>query len=260
MREQIGLFFTALMFLTRIPCPVPTEHSPDKLARSAMYFPLVGLLVGAIGGIVYRLVAFGYAPAIAVICGIAATVIVTGAFHEDAVADVCDGFGRMDPAQRLEIMRDSRVGSFGVSGLILLIGLKAALLTSLPISRAPLAFIAAHACARWSSLVLVAKSASATDSGSLAAPFAGSVTPARLAFATVIAALAGLLLGPVTALAMLAATVLLCRAAGRFFAGWLGGISGDCLGAVNQVTEVLCYAIVVKSAILEAGLRHLLAK
>jgi adenosylcobinamide-GDP ribazoletransferase len=244
MRDHLNRFFTALMFLTRLPCPRWVEHTPDALAKSTPYFPVVGLLVGGLGALVYRLAALVYAPVFAVICGIGATAIVTGAFHEDAFADVCDGFGGWTPERRLEIMRDSRVGSYGVVGLVLLIGAKIALLSGMSVSRATLAFLAAHTIARWSTLVLIARYPYVTDSASLAKPFASAVTPPRFLFATLPALLIGLLCGPIPAIGMFGATLLLCAGAGLFFRKWVGGISGDCLGAVSQIAELLCYAAV----------------
>ncbi len=258
MRDQLKIFFTAMMFLTRIPCPSWVDHAPDSLAKSTVFFPLVGVLVGGIGAGVYRLVACAYAPSFAALCGIAATVIVTGAFHEDAFADVCDGFGGWTPQRRLEIMRDSRVGSFGVAGLVLLLGAKAMLLGGMPVARALPAFLAAHAVARWSSLVLIGRFPSVTDASSLARPLAAAITPTRLLFGTFFAATAALLCGPATALALFAVTLLLCQGAGTFFRKWVGGISGDCIGAVNQLTELLCYAVIVQSVGLETAARHFL--
>jgi adenosylcobinamide-GDP ribazoletransferase len=246
-REHLKTFFTALMFLTRIPCPRWVDHAPDSLAKSTMYFPLVGLLVGGLGACVSRLIGVLYPPLFAVLCGLSATVVVTGAFHEDAFADVCDGFGGWTPERRLEIMRDSRVGSFGVVGLVLLIGAKIALLSGLGLARVPLAFLAGHTLARWSTLVMIARFPSVTDSASMAAPFASAITLPRFLFATLIALLVSLLCGPASAAIMFVLTLLLCFGAGRFFNRWVGGISGDCLGAVNQVTELLCYAVLAAS-------------
>lgn len=258
MRDQLKIFFTAVMFLTRIPCPSWVDHAPDSLAKSTVYFPLVGVLVGGIGALVYRLVACAYPPNFAALCGIAATVVITGAFHEDAFADVCDGFGGWTPQRRLEIMRDSRVGSFGVAGLVLLMGAKAMLLGDMPISHAPLAFLAAHAVARWSSLIMIARFPYVTDSASLARPFAAAVTPTRLLFATLFAAGVSMLCGPATAIALFGITLLLCQGAGTFFRKWVGGISGDCIGAVNQLVELLCYAVIVQSVGIETAARHLM--
>lgn len=258
MREQLKNFFTALMFLTRIPCPRWVDHTSDRLARACVYFPLVGALVGGIGAVVYRLVVCGYSPFTAVLCGMAATAIVTGAFHEDAFADVCDGFGGWTPERRLEIMRDSRVGSFGVVGLVLLIGIKAGLLSSMSPGRTMLAFLVGHTFGRWSTLMMAAGVPKAADTASLARSLTASITPGRFLAATIIAAGAGLLWGTATTLLLFLTTLLFCLGAGRFFRNWLGGISGDCLGAVNQVVEMLCYAVMIHSATLETAARHLL--
>lgn len=245
MRAQLHAFFTALMFLTRIPCPSWVDHAPDSLARSVVYFPVVGVLVGSLGALVYRLVAFGYSPTMAALAGVAATVLVTGAFHEDAFADVCDGFGGWTPERRREIMRDSRVGSFGAVGLVLLIGMKVALLSGMPTAHAVSAFVIGHTFARWSALLLIRCFPYVTDSTSLAKPFASAVTAPRLVVGTLFTALIGLFSGPVTTAALFLLATLLCLGAGRFFRHWLGGITGDCLGAVNQVVEMLCYAVLV---------------
>ncbi len=260
MREQLKRFFTALMFLTRIPCPSWVDHAPERLGQSTVYFPVVGLIVGGCGAVVYRLVSLAYSPLMAALAGIAATVIVTGAFHEDAFADVCDGFGGWTPARRLEIMRDSRVGSYGVVGLVLLIGMKAALLSAMPTARVLLAFLVGHTLARWSTLLMLRLFPSVTDSTSLAKPFAASVTFSRFLVGTLLAALVSLSCGPVTTFVLFLAVTLFCLGAGRFFRGWVGGISGDCLGAVTQVAELLCYAVIARSAVLETGLRPLFGK
>lgn len=251
MRGQLKAFLTAIMFLTRVPCPAWVSHGEGGSGDAVVYYPVVGCLVGSVGAAVYWLVSLGYPPLTAALAGIAATAIVTGAFHEDAFADVCDGFGGWTPERRLEIMRDSRVGAFGVVGLILLVGLKASLLASLPISAAVMALFVGHAVARWSSLAAIALFPRASDAASLASSFARTVTAPRLFAATIFAVGISLLAGPVTALTLLILTLLFCYAAGRFFRGWLGGLSGDCLGAISQVTELLVYAVIARSASLE---------
>lgn len=254
---QLRLFLTALMFLTRIPCPRWVSHKPESLARAASYFPAVGLLVGGIGAAVYGLMVQAYAANVAALFGIAATVVITGAFHEDAFADVCDGFGGWTPERRLEIMRDSRVGSYGVVGLVLLIGIKGMLLGGMPVSRALIAFMVGHTVGRWASVLLIVRYPYVTDAASLARPLAGGVSRSGFLVATLTALLVSLLAGPATAILIMVATLLLCLAAGRFFRRWIGGISGDCLGAVNQLAELLCYLLIAKSALLETSARHL---
>jgi adenosylcobinamide-GDP ribazoletransferase len=157
-------------------------------------------------------------------------------------------------------MRDSRVGSFGVAGLVLLIGMKAALLSAMPGRYTMLAFLVGHTLARWSTLPMVLCTPSVTDSSSLATPFAAALTVPRALLSTLLAAIVVVPCGPVTTFILFLAVLLLCLSAGRFLRGWVGGISGDGLGAVNQLTELLCYAILARSAALEAIVRHLLWK
>lgn len=256
-RRQIELFLTALMFLTRVPCPSWVRHESDSLAKSTAYFPPIGMLVGGFGGLVAWVVARGYSPLVAVLAGMAATVIVTGAFHEDAFADVCDGFGGWTPERRLEIMRDSRVGSFGVVGIVLIVGLKAAVLCSLPVSRLPLAFVTAHTLGRWSCLALIRLSPYVTDAKSLAKPFADSVRLPQVALGTLFTVPLCLFSGLPTMIVLFALTLALCVLAGRFFRNWLGGISGDCLGAVNQIVEFACYAVLIHSAGIDTFVRSI---
>jgi adenosylcobinamide-GDP ribazoletransferase len=246
-REELRLFLVALRFLTRLPCPEWVGHRPQDAAGSILYFPAVGVLVGGIGGSVYLLVRQGYTAAVAALCGIAAVVVITGAFHEDAFADVCDGFGGWTPQRRLEIMRDSRLGAYGVVGLVLLIGLKALLLGGMAAGHAALAFVVAHTVARWSSVIMLAAFPTVSGTNSLARSFAGALSPLRLGLASVIAVCVCASAGPFPAFLILCLTLVLCAAAGRFFLSWLGGVSGDCLGAVNQITELLCYFILTRS-------------
>ena len=242
MRRDI---LTAIMFLTRIRVPDDVDHSPDALARSTAYFPLVGIIVGAIGAAVYFLANLLFTPTVAAVFAVAATACVTGAFHEDAFADVCDGFGGYTPEKRREIMRDSRVGSFAVVGLTCLIAAKLLLVGSLAPICAVLALPFAHAVGRWASVWLIFRTPYVDDPESLAKPFAGQVTPERLAIATATTALFGALaFGVPLTLAAFGITVALCFGAERFFKGFVGGLTGDCLGATNQVAELLIYALV----------------
>ncbi len=243
--DQVRAFFSALMFLTRIPCPSWVDHNERSLAESVVYFPVVGFLVGVMGAGTYLAVGLAYDRMFAATVGIAATVIVTGAFHEDAFADVCDGFGGWTPVRRLEIMRDSRVGSFGVIGLALLVLGKVALLAAMPRWLAPIAFVIGHAVGRWSSLVILARYPSVTNSSSLANPLTSSVTPIRLLAATLVILIVCSMGGMGTVVLVPIGAMALSLSAGRFFTGWVGGISGDCLGATTQAVELVCYAIVI---------------
>src|SRR5436190_855381 len=93
MKKEIRIFFTALMFFTRIPCPRWVDHSEDYISQSTRYFPLIGIVVGTIGTIIFYIGSFVFPHFIAILLSMIATIIATGAFHEDGLADVCDGFG-----------------------------------------------------------------------------------------------------------------------------------------------------------------------
>ncbi len=130
--HEVRLFFIALQFFTRVPVPAWVGYHPDWLQACQRYFPLVGALVGCAGALMLALTANWWPPLVAVILSMAFTVWLTGGFHEDGWADTCDALGGSVSRERaLEIMKDSRIGSYGSLGLILLLGLKAATLSSL---------------------------------------------------------------------------------------------------------------------------------
>ena len=132
MKKELHIFFTCLMFYTRIPCPKNIDHNPDYLNKATRYFPFIGWIVGSISFLAFYIFAQFLSVEIAVIIAIIASILTTGAFHEDGFADVCDGFGGGWTKEKiLEIMKDSRVGTYAVVGLILLLGLKFSLLNAL---------------------------------------------------------------------------------------------------------------------------------
>ena len=131
MKKELRIFFTALMFLTRLPVPKTTDHNPDYLQKAAKYFPMIGWVVGIICGLTFAAGNFLSTPIAAVLC-IIAGLVTTGAFHEDGFADVCDGFGGGWTKEKiLAIMKDSRLGTFGVAGLIMIFLLKYLLLVQI---------------------------------------------------------------------------------------------------------------------------------
>ena len=132
MIHELRLFFIALQFLTRVPSPRWVGFEPAWLNQSARHFPAVGLCVGAASALVLVLGHALFGPAVAVGLAMAASVLITGAFHEDGFADTCDALGGAVGRERaLEIMKDSRIGAYGAIGLVLMLGLKAAPLLDL---------------------------------------------------------------------------------------------------------------------------------
>jgi adenosylcobinamide-GDP ribazoletransferase len=244
-------FFAAFTFLTRIPGPKEAHYSPELLADSLVFFPVVGAIVGVVSAIIWLIVGSAYPEPIAAVFTVATAAIITGAFHEDAFADVCDGFGGWTPSRRLEIMRDSRVGSFAVTGLSLLILAKVLLLGSLTAWSGFAALIAAHSVSRWSSVYMTTRFPYVTDGASLAKPFAQKTTFWKRAAAFLFTLPFLIPAGLGAAGFYLVCTVIICEASGRFFQQWLGGISGDCLGAVNQMVELAGYMIITHRLILD---------
>jgi adenosylcobinamide-GDP ribazoletransferase len=252
MPREFALFLVATQFLTRLPVPRLAEFEPHWLSRSARYFPLVGALVGLLNVGVWWICRHWFAPSIAVGLMLAASLLITGAFHEDGFADACDGFGGGSSAERvLVIMQDSRVGAFGVMGIGLLLGLKWATLVGLPDTAIPWVVIAAHVTSRWWAIGLIWRlDYVRDDAGSKSKPLAQSLSGWQWLVSGLMGAtalLAVILLmravgeGPnlgVSLAATLAAGVTVYFA-GAYFRRRIGGYTGDCLGAAQQVAELV---------------------
>ena len=228
------------MFLTRLPVPRWIGHSDAQLARSTVYFPLVGALVGGIGALVFVFARQLWSQEVAVLLSMATTIVLTGAFHEDGLADACDGLGAgWTPEQILTIFKDSRLGTYGTVGLWLALSLKWSLLNDLA-DQVPMALWAGHVLGRWSSLPLIWGLSYVRSEGT-GKPFAAQVTGPRLFLGTFLAlALLMPALGEPALFALPVALLITCLA-GAYFRHRLGGITGDCLGAANQLVELSTY-------------------
>lgn len=258
--REIRLFFTAWMFFTRIPLPGFVTGwvgwSAELMNAAARYFPLVGIAVGLIAAAVFSFGMWLFTPLVAVALCMAATVLATGAFHEDGFADVCDGFGgAREPGRVMEIMKDSRVGAFGAIGIAMMLLTKFAALLSLAegsesaltgwvlvlghaVSRAaPVALIRTMRYARPEEDARAKPMAEAVSwPGFLIALFWGLLPFAGLVYFYENGALLALGVLPVAIAALLM---------GWWFQRRIGGYTGDCLGAVQQVTEVVFYLFIV---------------
>lgn len=242
-RRELATFFAALGYFTRLPVPGWVGYSPDGLARSARYLPAIGLLVGGFGALVFWLAMHVWQQPVAVVLAMVATIALTGAFHEDGLSDTADGLGGgWDKAKILSIMKDSRIGSYGVIAVVLGLLGKFALLSTLPAGQVVVALIAGHAVSRFCAISLIATmDYSRDDETSKARPVAARLGLGPLLFALVFAGLPLLLLVPepaMTAVGLAALATLWLAAKCR---RWLGGYTGDCLGAVQQLAEIAFY-------------------
>ncbi len=281
MKTQLHLFLTAVMFYTRIPCPKWVDHSDDYLNRATVYFPIIGWLVGGVSALVYIVlfsmlgrftseshhIHYSFLP---VVGSMLASILLTGAFHEDGFADVCDGFGGgWTKIRILEIMKDSRVGTYGVIGLLGILVLKVLLIQEimLGILNQPIVvfyrfcffsinwmlfthmafiFLIAHSLSRFTAMTFIFSHTYVRENeDSKAKPVAKKLSKNKLLLAFLPAVL------PLVAYmyvlhswlpALVFAPLLLAKwYLGRYFQRWIGGYTGDCLGATQQVAEVVIY-------------------
>lgn len=244
---QLRLFFIALQFFTRIPIPRWVGFEAGWLQHASRYFPAVGWVVALVTAATYALSAWLWPQAVAVLLSTCAGIYLTGAFHEDGFADVCDGFGGGSTAQRvLEIMKDSRVGAYGAIGIALLLALKCVALASLPSASVVIALLLAHPVSRLAAVSLIRTMAYAKAEGK-AKPLAQQMSGAEFLIATatvVLPALLLVLLGGISWGTLLAGTLAALGATlwlARKFLSRIQGFTGDCLGAVQQVAEVAFY-------------------
>ena len=249
--HQLRLFFIALQFFTRLPIPRWVGFEAAWLNHASRYFPLVGLVVGAIAAAVYAAAALVLPAPVAAVLSTAATIYLTGAFHEDGFADTCDGLGGgMTRERALEIMKDSRVGAYGAIGVVCILAAKCTALAMLPPSSAIAALLLAHPLSRLAATSLIWTMEYARAEGK-AKPLAERMSGAEFAIAgaTVLLPAAALVLyGALSASACAAAIVAAGLAAlwlARKFERRLGGYTGDCLGAVQQLSEVAIYLAVL---------------
>ena len=243
MKKQVEIFFTALMFYTRIPCPKWVTHDPEYLNKATRYFPLIGWLVGGICAIMYMSTEYFLNAQIAILLSMIAGVLATGAFHEDGFADVCDAFGGGWTKQKiLDIMKDSRVGAYGVIGMIMILLLKFTSLSTIPFSQMWMVLLAAHSFSRLCAVFIVSTSKYVRENDDAKAkPLAKSITAKEILPAVLFGLAPLLLFQRIDILYALIFPLLGTFFLRRYFHKWIGGYTGDCLGATQQVTEVLFY-------------------
>jgi adenosylcobinamide-GDP ribazoletransferase len=229
----------AIVFLTRIPAGGFPYHDAEW-RWAAAWFPLVGAGVGALAGGVFWLAA-GAGPFVAAALAVITTLMVTGAFHEDGLADTADALGgAFDREKLFLILKDSRIGSFGAAALIMALVLRVALLARLG-PAAPLALVMVGAASRVPPVWLMAALPYVTSSDASRSRPVARGGPAQAVVATLVAALvlvaAHQVLSPVGVLAMVAVSIGAAMLCGWRFHVRAGGLTGDFLGATQQVCE-----------------------
>ena len=245
-------FLAAVQFLTRVPVS-SRPYSEDALPRAVKFFPLAGALIGAAGSGVF-LALDAHLPRLATagvtVCFLA---LLTGCLHEDGLADAADGFGGgWTREQTLAIFRDSRIGSYGAAALALSLLLRCSMLAALPVGHVLAVLVSAHVLSRWSTLPLTfylppARAAQADDARGIGqgARVAKLTSAGTLVGGTLFAFAAAVLLLRGRGVAALVASVLVVLLSGWYYNRRIGGVTGDCFGATNQLTEIAVYACAV---------------
>ncbi|HEV2272838.1 MAG TPA: adenosylcobinamide-GDP ribazoletransferase [Acidobacteriaceae bacterium] len=241
MRRIVNQILTALQFLTRLPL-APASYDAGSLASAAGWFPFVGLLIGAGALAVHTLAARGLPPLLAALVTVVFLVVITGALHEDGLADTADGLGGgWTREQALRIMRDSRIGSYGAIALILSLLARVLLLASLRPAVFGRYLVAAHVLCRWSTLPLSSFLRPAREQDGQGSRVAQQIPRSAFLLGSLFTAVAvGVLLGSRWWLPASAA-LLVTALSGFYFQRRLGGITGDCFGAANNLAEIAVY-------------------
>jgi adenosylcobinamide-GDP ribazoletransferase len=239
---EIRLLLTAVQYFTRIRVPAWVGHAQEQLAGAIRYFPVVGLIVGASGAATLWLAAQVLPAPLPAILATVVTVLMTGAIHEDGLADTCDGLGGGATRERaLEIMKDPRIGAFGAIALILSLLLKISALSLMTLWTAMIALFAAHAFSRFCAVLFsFAGRYVGSAERSRAAPVVTQVKRSDVLVAAVFGLPALVLCGRDAFVAVIVALVLLGLLF-RWCVRRIGGYTGDTLGAAQQVTEIGFY-------------------
>jgi adenosylcobinamide-GDP ribazoletransferase len=248
--RQLNLFFVAMSFFTRIPVPSWVVIDNDKLSKASRYFGVVGLVIGLICALVFWLAQLILPASIAILLAMVAGVLVTGAFHEDGLADTADGFGGGRTIEdKLRIMKDSRLGSYGALSLGLVLLLKWQLLVELALY-SPLAavsaLVAGHTLSRVVSTSLIFSEQYVRDEQTSKSMPVAQEQPLNDLFILIASGIFVLLWLNGLAAFVLFITLWLVRILlGGFFRKQIGGYTGDTLGAAQQISEVCCYLVIL---------------
>ena len=247
--QELHEWFTAVMFYTRIPVPNDLPYSERLLNRSRRYFPLIGVMVGGIGAIVFTAANSVFPATLSVVISLSFTVLITGAFHEDGFADSCDGLGGgWNREQVLAIMKDSRIGTYGTLGLLFLISIKILAMSTIAAQSTgqfAAILIGAHCVSRMLASLMIerydyiqdpdtSKVKPVTDQRLSIRDHLPGVITVALCLLIVTLAFPGFP-GAVAA----ATIVALCFMHYCYYR--IGGYTGDILGAVQQLSEVTIY-------------------
>lgn len=241
MKKQLNLFFLALGFFSRVPMPAWVDYSPEKLNQSSRYLTLVGWLLGALVAAAFFVAQQLFPETISLWLAMSFSLLLTGAFHEDGLADTADGFGgAFAREKKLAIMKDSRIGTYGASALVMALIGKYLLLSEN--NDIIIALLIAYPLSRATAVSLIADMQYVTDNDtSKSKPLANRLSKFDLSILLLTALPALLFLSPTHAAVLLTALITVRLLAKWYLNQQIGGYTGDTLGAVQQVSELTIY-------------------
>jgi len=253
-QEQYYLLLLALSFFTRVPVHLPEVIKPEMLHKASRYFALVGLFIGIVTAFIFAVFASFLPVSLAILISMGCSLLLTGAFHEDGWADVWDGFGGgWTVEQKLNIMKDSRLGTYGAAALFFILMIKYQSLVLLSVSEENsllaicYALILVHTLSRTVSTSLIfSMNYVSEDAQSKVKPLAQHLSLNSLLVLVITSVLVLFTLLPALHCLVMIICLWIIRLLLIFwFNRQLGGFTGDCLGAAQQILEVAVYIILI---------------
>jgi adenosylcobinamide-GDP ribazoletransferase len=234
-------FLVAIQFLTRLPVP-RVRFDPDSLARAAKFFPVVGLIIGLGASVLQRITAPHLSHPLVALLVLTFLILITSGLHEDGLADTADGFGGgWNREQVLTILRDSRIGSFGALALVVSVLARFLLLSTLPMNRFTAFIVSAHVLCRWTTLPLSYFLAPAREGDGQGARIAQKISLASLLLGTLLSFAIVFYFMRIEFWIPVFVTLVITALSGLYYSRRIGGVTGDCFGATNQLTEIAIY-------------------
>lgn len=253
LQQHYHLFFNALVFFTRLPAPKGIEYSQQNSQLANRYLPWIGILIGCSSALSFVIAEHLFGVALAILAAILTSILLTGALHEDGLADCADGFGGgWEKSQILAIMKDSQLGSYGCIALLLALGMKYITLNNLAniaLTDITLIIILTHTLSRFSPLLLIYLDQYVrADANSKARSMGRGISFGGLSFAAlpvlivlILTAINSDIFSLTAVWITLVPAILTALACRRYFLKRIGGYTGDCLGACQQLSELSIY-------------------
>ena len=246
MKKEFKILLSCFSYFTRIPTWKLTDISDVDMKQTSKYFPIIGWIIGGIAALTLYFLNYYLPLQIAILLSMATSLILTGAIHEDGFADVCDGFGGGYTKKRiLEIMKDSSTGAFGAIGLIMILGFKFIALSNIPMNIIIPTIIIAHSISRCTSIsFLYTHTYARNDDSSKSTVFVKRPPLKELLLILTLGIIPFFMLPTqmiIPSLVLIIPIFITKTLLGMYFKKKIGGYTGDCMGATQQVVENLFY-------------------